>query len=259
MEGYKPEKEEVKSPEANAERLTNYLEMMAEDLKKEGIPVTNDCRIDIDAFDEIYNKEDIEKDEKEVSRLDKIFARESNMSVDEWNDKKPLQPEEQLEILTTIAFHKNLGPEYLVVRSSKYDDYINNVDNLIIHRKTGKVVCAFDEVTNSNKENKYFNSKKESILEKNNKEGAEIKYGVTFENESEEMRLERLSHIPIFHLSLSEREIEKELWGFNDTNNEKELFENLSRQIRNQIKSLAGTVSEDLRKKWMELGDAIKQ
>lgn len=262
MESYKPEQINKKEGyNGNAEKLKNYLELMAEDLENEGIPVTSDCRIDISAFDKTYGEEEIEKDEKEVGRLNKIFAEENRMSVDEWNKKKILQPEEQLEMLTTIVFHKNLDTNFVVVRASEYDDYINKVDNIIIHKKTGKVICAFDEVTNTHKENRHFNSKKDAILEKNNKDGAEIKYGITFENGGEKMNLEKLSHIPIFHLSLSRREIEKELAEFSDENKEEELFKTLSGQIVSQIKEMGGlpfTVSEDLKKRWMEFGKAMQ-
>lgn len=260
MEGYK-QKEEIKSPEASAEKLRNYLELIAEDLRNEGILATSDCRIDISAFDKTYNKEEIEKDEKEVNRLNKVFAEKENLDVEKWMGSKILKPEEQLEMLTTIVFHKNLDSNFVVVRASEYDDYINGVDNIIIHKKSGKVICAFDEVTNFNKRNKYFKSKKETILEKNNKDGVEIKYGITFQNEGEKMNLEKLSHIPIFHLSLSRREIKKELVEFSYENAEKELFKKLSSQIVNQIREMGGLpfiVSNELKEKWIGFGNAIK-
>ncbi len=90
--------------------------------------------------------------------------------------------EEYIFILFNKIF---LGTDYLLVRTHRYDDYENGVDQLIINTKTGEVVCALDElVENKNlpefKRNKRFSSKLKRALKKKN--GFSIKYGLVFQN-----------------------------------------------------------------------------
>jgi hypothetical protein len=54
---------------------------------------------------------------------------------------------ERFEVLKTIVFYKFLNEKFIIVRTSSYDDVQNHVDNLIVEKETGNIVCAFYEVS----------------------------------------------------------------------------------------------------------------
>mgnify|MGYP001011442100 FL=1 len=70
----------------------------------------------------------------------------SGMMLEDWHNKKRETKSAMLEMLVTTVFYKALGKDYLVVRSSTYDDYKNGVDLIIVNKKTGEVIGTFDEV-----------------------------------------------------------------------------------------------------------------
>ncbi|MFH1780715.1 MAG: hypothetical protein ABH841_01825 [Candidatus Nealsonbacteria bacterium] len=54
---------------------------------------------------------------------------------------------------------------FMVVRTSEYDDARYGVDTALIHRKTGQIVCGFDEVAAMT--GARFEEKKSKVLERN--------------------------------------------------------------------------------------------
>ncbi len=86
-----------------------------------------------------YMREDKEfkKDKKKVKELEKKWHKE----------EKEKNFGELWEKAKTVILNKIIGTEFIVVRASKHDDYENGVDNIIINKETGNVVCAFDEVS----------------------------------------------------------------------------------------------------------------
>jgi hypothetical protein len=134
----------------------------------------------------------------------------------------------RLEMALTIVLHKILGPEFLVLRSATYDDYKNGVDHVIVDRRTGNVVCSFDNV------NAQSGSRHEEKLAKVKKKaregGARVKYGITFEMDkrgSRKIVRRELAHVPTFYLGLSPDELKNLLYkmnfGLDDPSSETEL------------------------------------
>lgn len=121
----------------------------------------------------------------------------------------------QVEKLITILLHKGLGHAYTVVRSSPFDDYRNGVDNLLVHRETGEVIGAFDEV-HSDGMGLAAQRKQTKILEKSKSGGAEITYGFTYENDKLVKR--SLKHVPVFYIEVTTDEM-KELLRTMDFDN----------------------------------------
>jgi len=249
--------EEQENREKNAEKLKELLKSMAEDFNKNGIPVDEECRIHTKAFSETYGDNVLEEDEKETRRLTKIFADEKNLTVEEYEKKKELSDGDQLEMLKTIIFHRNLGDEFIVVRASNYDDIKGGVDNVIVNKKTGNVICAFDE--GSPRKGDQFEEKHKKTLEKNRKGGAKLKYGLTFKEGEEKPHLGRLSKLPVFHLFLFPSEIKK---GINDLDNavvEEVLFKAFITEINGQIKEMEGSVPPQLQAQWNDFREFIKE
>jgi hypothetical protein len=231
-----------KEREKRGEKLEQIIEKISNELKKEGIPVNKHCRIEMSAFSKIFPPEKLEKDEAFVKKQEKRWF--GNLSKEEIEKKKLQSDGERLERLKTAIFYKFLKSDFIVARSSYYDDYKNHVDNLIIDRKTGEGICALDEVADISGKN--IQEKRDQVLERNFKSikeegGAEIDYGC-FIKESK-ILLGGLKNLPVFYLCLPKEKIEKGIEGLESSleefsEMEKTLFQFFISSIKQQIERL---------------------
>ena len=180
------EKEEKKENLAN---LKEFLNQASKRMRKEGIPVRPNCRIEMDAFGEIYGVQEIERDKREIQRWEETWGEISERCLGE-----------QLEMLKTGIFNKFLPDNFVTVRASRFDDIKNGADNVIIDRRNGNLVCALDEVGELQGER--FEAKKGQVLDKNNKGGVILKYALTVKN-GQITPSQAVQGIPIFYLALS--------------------------------------------------------
>ncbi len=222
--------------ERDVEKLRYFMGEIAERLRVEGVPVNDDCRIDMDAFRDVFSPESIESNKKTVKDFEKKWY--GNLTEEEIKKEKLKKSGEQLEMLITAVFSKFLGKEFIVVRSAAYDDIRNKIDNLILEKESGNMVCAFDEVGDVS--GSRFEEKKKNILEKNQK-GCLIRYGLGVREG--ELTLEYRENIPIFYLALSGENIKngiKELVpSFEEKSDfEKKLFDYFISSLDSQIKTL---------------------
>ncbi len=117
----------------------------------------------------------------------------------------------QMEMLTNAVFYKILKERFIVVRASTYDDYVGGVDNYLVDKETGDIVCAFDEVHDyaakgDRKEEKW--KRVESI----GRGGKKIKYGVV--PQGDKLTQKEIRNVPIFFLSLTTEELERGMRSF---------------------------------------------
>jgi len=199
-----------KNREKEAEKLRKLLTEIRYILERQGIDVDENCRIEMKAFDDIYGSEEISKDFEYVKEV-----------RDDKGDTL-LKDGERFEVLKTIVFHKFLNEKFIIVRAAPYDDVRNHVDNLIIEKRTGNIVCAFDEVSTIS--GPAFIKKQERFL-RNNKNGARVKYGVlSIEDVFEKGRIEE---IPIFYLALPPEQINKGIKNLESLNEISDYEKNL--------------------------------
>lgn len=235
--------------EKKEKALENFLENLAENLRKEGIPVKNDCRIDPTNFVEVYSPQEIERDKREIEELEKKFAAEERerKETKKWgkSGERALEIEEEekigekLEILKTAVFSKFLAKDFIVARTSRYDDIKNKIDNVILDKKSGNLICAVDDVGETS--GSIYEQKREKILEKNRRGGGKLKYG--FKLEDGKLKLGKVSNIPIFLLVLPVRHIEMGIANFCPSFNEisdyeKKLYNFFISALDFQIRSL---------------------
>lgn len=183
----------------------------------------DDCRLRMDRFalgesggihpPELVQMhlENIEKKEIFESRandpvMQEIYKREKGVSgtpesvLERYRRDNEERTSGQTEMAVTALLHKVLKGRFVVVRASQYDDYENGMDNLILDRETGAVICAFDEVL-VNKGDDPATSKKRAKMEGNAlANGKKAKYGIALED-GKLVRSE-LENIPVFCLSL---------------------------------------------------------
>ena len=180
-----------------------------------------------------YMREDKEfkKDKKKVKELEKKWHKE----------EKEKNFGELWEKAKTVILNKIIGTEFIVVRASKHDDYENGVDNIIIDKETGNVVCAFDEV--SAEEGTEKEAEKSAKVEGKNKEGgATIKYGITVNEENKIIKKE-IKNIPVFYLRLSGRDLVKLLHKMDYESEEPSeielnVFDSLTNSLKEQLGEL---------------------
>jgi len=173
------EKTEIDEKIKNLENI--YLHF-AEKMKKEGVPLADDGRVDMDLFLESFKEKNaVLKDKEAVNTKMASFEDSSNFG-------------DIAELFVTIIFNKYAKENLLIFRSSIYDDIVNNVDIVIIDKRTLQPLCAID-VASSIVSGSFKN--KQSVVRK--KKGVTtIKYGIT--HSEGKVKLETLEKVPLFVL-----------------------------------------------------------
>lgn len=214
-----------RSPKESFKYLDSLLHKVSGEISDElkdkyGIEglIGQDCSIRMEAFKElnpaIYekDKEKVERKEEEWSGVKnegtrKFYCEKYGLAEDisdgeiverhleEMSKEKP----KQLEMMITILLHKAFGDGYFVVRSAKNDDYFGGIDNVIVNKETGDVICAFDEVRENSRSNRR-NEKDEKVTARARSGGAELIYGFTVLEGK--VKLRSMGNLPLFCLGL---------------------------------------------------------
>lgn len=259
-----PDDEQIKENielKVGIKNLDDYLSLLVEDLDNEKIPVTKDCRINIESPSTTYTINEIEKDKEYINRMAPkiLLADKKNPYKNYFNKLEQINLGEKFEILQTAIFHKNLSPNFIAIRASLYDDYKNKVDNLIIDKETNNVICGFDDI--AEKQSYRYIQKKEDILSKNLRmRGANIKYCLKFSSNKESPILTKIDNVPIFYIALNSWEVKTAIKKFGKDNiYEKKLFESFIADINAQIKKLElNNINKEVSKKWKTFYEYIK-
>jgi hypothetical protein len=201
--------EKKENNEESENKLKKFLEQISARLKSEGIFVTEECRIDMQAYRGVYPEDEIENDDRLIKEYQKEWYKGS--SENEIKEQKIKKTGEKLEMLKTAIFSKFLGEEFIVVRASLYDDIKNKVDNIILEKNSGNLVCALDEVESPFGQR--YEEKKEKVLSRNKTEGGiKLKYGFFLEKDKdnkERIALGEISNVPLFYLVLPAKHVEE--------------------------------------------------
>lgn len=215
---------EKEPSEKDESKIEGLIEQMAKNLIEQGVPVSEkDCRIDMNSFDKgaPYSSIEIQRDRKAVRTLEKEWY--GNLPEEKIKKEKEKRGGERLKMLKTIIFHKFIGKDFLVVRTSSYDDIQNKVDNLIVDKKTGDPVCAYDELLGKGSHDKRFETKRTHALEINIQRGAKIKYGITLK-EGKIVKTP-LKGVPIFHLTWPSQKLKEAIEMIDSSLEEKTPYE----------------------------------
>jgi hypothetical protein len=159
-----------------------------------------------------------ESDLRRVDRMEREFAHvevfeDHDARLAEWKDTRTLSDPSLAESAMTILLHKALGEDYIVAKSSKYDDYVNGVDNVVLNKQTGKVVCAFDELVNIDTrddipstqryQKKIARAKKKLVADG----GMDVKYGVSRDTASGEYLRSENKNVPAFCIAIDKHDL----------------------------------------------------
>jgi len=144
------------------------------------------------------------QDQQLVDQQEKVFSQNQGKSLEQWQRDGERNPANLTEMALTVSLHKFLGNDFIVARASRFDDYNNGVDQVIVDKQTGDVICGFDEVLGHQGDDGGEKKKKkmERIREKG---GVQIKYGASLENGR--LVPSSIKNVPAFYLSLSKEEL----------------------------------------------------
>jgi len=156
-----------------------------------------------------FSEEDLKSDREYIKDKENIFitkefsleeGTEISMKMrNEFRNKQDQQISKLVEMLITVLFHKVLKKDYLMVRSSRFDDLRHGIDNVLINKQTGQVVCTLDDVHDTY--GVFEKNKKSKTIEAAKYGGAKIKYGFTYEDGTLVKR--QMKNIPTFFMSMS--------------------------------------------------------
>jgi len=162
--------------------------------------------LNLDASINMSTQPDAEAELERIGEQEKQWASECGKSHKQWTEDRELNPAMLTEMALTVMMQRLLPDRFMVVRSATYDDYNYGVDQLIIDKETGAVVCGIDEVIDK-LGNMGPSIKEDKVKNKMLKGGARVKYGATVRQN--QLKLEPIQNIPAFYISLQKKELVK--------------------------------------------------
>lgn len=183
--------------------------------------VNSECQVRTEAFEDVYSQDLLEDSAFDVHEREVEFsgATRPNMQafykdqhgvegeeaiITKWESEKKKNKNNQMELAVTSLFYKVLSKRYFIFRPAKYDDYLNGIDNIIIDKETGSVICAFDEVHEGGDGDRTL-VKQEKITKIARKGGARVRFGLAIEDGK--LKRTKLENLPIFYLGLKTDEL----------------------------------------------------
>ncbi|HPL92710.1 MAG TPA: hypothetical protein PLB38_00290 [bacterium] len=214
--------------------LTSTLKQLAEtrnaEMKNLKNPELNNLlntegKIQMDNYQEIvYDAAAIEQDKKKIHEQElefsglqdeKILAfkkeeyRTTTLedTLAKWKQSQNERPGAQAEMAITILLNHFLGDEFIVARSSDYDDYFHKTDQVLFHKTTGQAICSFDDLYSDRPDQKRALEKLNTSVKIAQRGGNQVKYGLQLHPETKQLRLGAIQNVPNFCLSIQPTEI----------------------------------------------------
>lgn len=180
--------------------LKKRLESYSESVNKEYGQnfLSPDCRI-------IASGPEAESDLAWALEREKEWSGKAGISLETWQKDKEKHLGTTTEMAITVALNELIGSDFIVARACDYDDYRHGIDSVIIDKKSGKVICGFDEVLDNMGYDEL--AKKAKLKKLIDKGGAEIKYAATIKDG--ELIRDSFRNVPSFYVSLSKLELSR--------------------------------------------------
>ncbi|MEA2097945.1 MAG: hypothetical protein U9P70_02625 [Patescibacteria group bacterium] len=156
--------------------------------------------------DKNFSKDEIDEILKKHSEENEIFwnSPDNQKAVDaileQFNEDKQRTFGALWEKAKTVLCNELLGSDFIIVRAAKSDDYQNGIDNIIINKNNGNIVCAFDEIS-AKEESPLYEDKLDKVEFENKQGGVTIDYGITIKEGK--IVKKQFNNIPILALRIS--------------------------------------------------------
>lgn len=176
--------------------------------------------------DDEYNKELVEQQEV-------TWANEQYKDLETWRADKSKNTSNITEMAITLVLHKFLKENFIVARASKHDDYNYGIDNVIIDKNTGSIICGFDEVIGLDEIHDGSEKKMKKVQNKLEHGGTAIKYGATVIDGK--LVKQSFKNIPTFYLALSKLELGQLLVDLQKNDDNSEVAAKIFGQLINSL------------------------
>lgn len=176
---------------ARLEKLKPFLKTQAEKLRKMGAPVDDEARIDMSLFSKIgkYDQKMIDADSAQVKQREELHGTEID-------PMKTLAKSmgELLEVTKTLLFNQHwFKRNFLALRTSKFDDYVLGIDELLFDTVTFKPLAVIDTTTAV------------KDVEAKITRGGKIKYGLKWEKKG--FVPSALENLPVFVVQIKNEDV----------------------------------------------------
>lgn len=193
-------------------------------------------KIQMNNFEKIYSPKEISQDKTTIQELELEFSglndenilkfkKEEfntttlNETLKKWKQSQNERPGAQAEMAITILLNHFLGDEFIVARSSDYDDYKNKTDQILVHKATGQTICSFDNLYSDRPDQKRGQEKLDTSLRIAKKGGNQVKYGLLIDPTNNQLKLGEIKNVPNFCLSIHPTELSTVVAWLNNPDN----------------------------------------
>ncbi len=215
--------------------------------------LSDDCCVSMKGHN--ANKDDLLKDKEWIRHKEGLwimnkYSLQSEEEVSdamraEFKDKRSQSKSELAEMISTYIMSKFIGDDYIIARASTYDDY-RGVDNIIVNKKTGAVICAFDDlhedIYNNDERDTALEEKKQWAIKMAERGGQKIKYGFGMDNGK--IIKKQLTNVPKLFLRFSVADLDNAINSIdcsdltNKTEGESLIFNRIIEQLVSQVDEL---------------------
>jgi hypothetical protein len=158
-----------------------------------------------------------ESDRDFVEEREDAWSKEMGKTKETWLKDKELNKASLAETGITLLLDKALHDDFVVCKSSKYDDYKHGVDNVILDKETGNIVCGFDDVLGHSGDDG-GDKKKDKIRKIMERGGVSLKQGLSFKKDGS-LETKELHNLPAMYLAITKKDLELLLDNLNSSNN----------------------------------------
>ena len=215
-----------------------YLPFLKEALARQSLEVNQSFVNFLDSEGKIrLEGPNAESDQSLISAQEDVFSKRENKDLKTWRHDTERNAANITEMSLTVMLNKFLKEHFIVARASSYDDYNNGVDQVLVDKFSGEVICGFDEVI-SNIGNDGFSKKMNKFKNRERSIGTNIKYGAKMQD-GKLIRSE-VKNVPAFCMSLSKQELGELLESLKNnpektTGVEEKIFAKLLDSLETQI------------------------
>ena len=232
-------------PKINIERVSSFIE---ERLKKLKIDTCSEFGSFLDDDLRIPTPKDGVCD-LVVKQKDEIYKK---------TDKRP----EISESLIALILNEFIGKDYIIARSSKYDDYENGVDYVLIKKESGDIICGIDGILGRGSDDGFL-KKMPKIENKMLKGGFKLDHAPLLEN-GKINKTVSMKGLPAFFLGLSKDDFdlisEKISQGDENLRSKKseEIVSKMSESLMDQYSHLLNFLEDKNKRSYFSLKDKFK-
>lgn len=231
--------ERKKKPEISSEKFDRFLASYAEGVNKEfGHFLNTDTSIDSSAVG--YDQAEAAMLSGMLEDKERMWAKDQGKDLRTWRADREKNSDNVAEKAITSLMAKFFGERFVMARAAKFDDYENGVDNVLIDKQTGAVVCGLDDVLRKGSD-KGESKKAEKMVGIYRRQGMNMKYGATINKGQLQRR--SFKNLPAFYVSIDEDDLGKICQDFSEGNNfseiEKRTMEKVMQSLSEQYHNLS--------------------